>query len=87
MTEKSKAMCCGCSDDFYNHSESKGCWMFEDAKIVERIKVGVWQNPPYVWNPQKCLSCFAPDGFRMIDKSDPRVVDPNKVEIRTVEGV
>jgi hypothetical protein len=81
--EKSKAMCSGCSNNFYNHNTEKGCWMFEDAKVVERMRVGVWQSPPYVWNPQSCLSCFSPDGFRMIGKDDPRIIDLNTTEART----
>ena len=85
MAEKSKSMCSGCIDDFYNSTE-KGCWCFENAKVVTRIRVGVWQSPPYEWSPQECLSCYSPDGARMIEKSDPRVVDPEVVEIRTIEG-
>ena len=87
MTEKSKSMCDGCHDDFYNRSVSGGCWCFADAKIVVRMRVGVWQNPPYEWNPQECLSCYNPDGSRMIEKNDPRVVDPEAVEIHTVHGL
>jgi hypothetical protein len=75
MTEKSKSMCGGCHDDFYNHSVSGGCWCFENAKVVTRMRVGVWQNPPYKWAPQEVLSCYNPDGARMIGKSDPRVVE------------
>ena len=84
MTEKSKSMCVGCREDYYNHNASGGCWCFENAKVVVRMRVGVWQNPPYQWNPQNVLSCFSPDGARMIERCDPRVVDPEAVEIRTL---
>ncbi len=74
--KKDKTMCNGCRDDFYNQNRDEGCWMFKTAKVVERMRVGTWQNPPYVWTPQKCLSCFHPEGSSMLPKDDCRVVLP-----------
>ena len=57
--------CAGCQENFYNGNNPLGvneCWGLETAKSVERTMVGVWQNPPYVWNPQKTLSCHRPKG-------------------------
>ncbi len=71
---KDKSMCSGCHDDFYNQNRDEGCWMFQAAKVVERMSVGTWQNPPYVWTPRKVLSCFHCPGQKMIRKDDTRVV-------------
>ena len=69
---KTKAMCGGCRDDYYNQNREGGCWCFENAKVVERTKVGVWQNPPYQWQPKKTLSCHSPEGSVWIKIDDPR---------------
>ena len=69
-------MCVGCEQSYYNRNAKDGCWCFENAKVVIRMAVGVWQNPPYHWTPQECLSCFSPDGIRMIERTDTRVVEP-----------
>lgn len=71
---KSKQMCVGCRDDFYNHREKDGCWNFPSATVMDRIRVGIWENPPYSRDRAvECLSCFNPDGSAMIKLSDPRV--------------
>lgn len=73
---KSKAMCSGCRQDFYNGHNDLGvkeCRSFKTAKVVTRMRVGIWQNPPYIWNPQKTLGCHSPDGGVMIEKNDCRV--------------
>jgi len=60
---KSKLMCSGCHDDFYNCGGVTGmtnhCWSFDSAEVVKGIKIGTWQRPPYKKVPiiQK-LSCF-----------------------------
>lgn len=71
---KSKEMCVGCYDDYYNHHVRGGCWLFKRAKIVTRIRVGIWENPPYSKDrAEKCLSCFHPEGGAMIELTDCRV--------------
>lgn len=72
---KDKSMCQGCVNNFYNHSRRNGCWSFRKAKVVARMRVGIWQPPPYKWHPEKCLTCFLPNHQIMIDKDDPRVVE------------
>ena len=58
---KSKTMCVGCRDNFYNMSGKEGCWSFANAKVVERVQVGAWEPPPYAKErAQKCLSCYQP---------------------------
>ena len=73
MTEKSKSMCVGCRDDYYNHNQPDGWLCFATAKVVERTRVGTWQNPPYRWTPQETLSCHSPEGSVWIKDDDPRI--------------
>jgi hypothetical protein len=74
MTRKSKTMCDGCRDDYYNRNREEGCWTYGTAYVVKRVKVGIWQPPPYSWNPQEVLSCHNPDGYVWLKEDDPRVV-------------
>lgn len=65
MPEKSKSMCAGCRDDFYNGNNPMGiqeCWHFTSATVENRIIVGIHERPPYKRKPQACLSCFHPTG-------------------------
>jgi len=72
---KDKTMCVGCRDDFYNQNREEGCWSFKTAKIVTRIQVGTFENPPYSRKrAKKVLQCFLPDGCSMLKTDDCRVV-------------
>lgn len=73
---KSKAMCRGCRDDYYNRSEKNGCWCYSSAQIVTRVKVGVWQPPPYARLPEKTLSCHRPEGYVWLKLDDCRIEKP-----------
>ena len=75
---KSKSMCCGCREDYYNHNQPDGCWLYKTAKIVQRVFVGTWEPPPYTWNPRKTLSCWNSVGLHAIGRDDCRVVMPKK---------
>ena len=78
---KSKSMCTGCRDDYYNHNREGGCWSFASARVVERVQVGIWEPPPYSPDrKQECLSCFQPEGFVMLEPTDPRVREENTNE-------
>jgi len=71
---KTKDMCRGCRDDFYNHNRVGGCWSFANAKVVSRVRVGIWEPPPYSpKRAERCLSCFHPEGYAMIELDDCRV--------------
>ena len=73
---KSKAMCFGCRNDFYNRNREGGCWSFKTARIVTRVQVGIWEPPPYNSDrATKCLSCYSPDGYAMLESSDSRATD------------
>lgn len=80
---KSKQMCSGCHQDYYNNHADNGCWMWEKAKIVTRMRVGIWQNPPYTWSPRKYLSCYQPQGSVLITKDDCRVIEKKKIIEKT----
>ena len=69
---KSKSMCGGCRDDYYNQNRKEGCWCYAKATIVTRSSVGTWQPPPYQWNPQQTLSCHHPEGRHWLSKDDCR---------------
>jgi hypothetical protein len=67
---KSKSMCVGCRDDFYNGKNTlnvKECWNFKSAKIVSRKKVPYTLCPPWDMKPMKVLSCYHENGFAMVD--------------------
>jgi hypothetical protein len=36
--------CIGCHDNYYN----PGCWSKKTGKVVWRIRVGMWESPPYL---------------------------------------
>jgi len=61
-TLKTRKMCSGCRDDFYNGHNDLGvneCWSFKDAELVKVIQVGYWERPPYESRPiEKRLSCY-----------------------------
>lgn len=60
--KKSKSMCIGCEDNFYNGNNQLGvkeCWMYKTAKIVDKIQIHINQSPPYDKNlAEKRLNCF-----------------------------
>ena len=70
---KAKVLCQGCRNDFYNHNREGGCWSFEKAKVVQRTRVGYFQEPPYTWNPVTTLSCYHEPGIALISKDDCRL--------------
>ena len=73
VMDKSKQMCLGCRDEYYNQTRKEGCWMYANAKIVTRTKVGIWQEPPYTWRPEKTFSCHSPSGSVWLKRDDSRV--------------
>ena len=74
MTSKSKQMCRGCRQDYYNHNADGGCWMYDSATIKKRAIVGTFENPPYDRKRLKNhLSCYCPDGMSIINADDCRL--------------
>lgn len=61
LTAKTKSMCSGCEDDFYNYRAlpAEGCWKYESAKVVSKQAIHVEERPPYSLNKLKpTLSCY-----------------------------
>ena len=75
--EEKKMLCHGCRDDYYNrpgNTPNGQCYSLEKAKVVQRTKVGWWQNSPYTWQPQETLSCnHCPGTYAWIDANDVRI--------------
>lgn len=84
MTESEKLkLCVGCRNDFYNDKNPHGvkrCWFLGRAEKVKRTKVGIWQNPPYQWQPQSTLSCHEPQGMTWIKQDDPRIKEATEAK-------
>jgi len=63
---KSKSLCVGCHNDYYNHngnSHTGECWMFENAKLVKRKCVHIDQRPPWNQNPIWVFDCYSERGY------------------------
>jgi len=48
---KNCSRCSGCRNNFYNGNNSLGvtkCWSLDTAKVVWRIAIGYWEEPPYL---------------------------------------
>ena len=57
---KSKTLCHGCRDDFYNgrhNCTQEGCWSFDGAEVIKRKRVPMDQRPPWKQKAQWFLSC------------------------------
>ena len=73
-----KSDCIGCGNDFYNGKNDLGvdeCWSFKDAKIVSRITIGHWENPPYK-NKKKIK---VPNCYHQRGSSRTHYVDPKQI--------
>ena len=68
--KKSKTLCIGCNDDFYNGKNNLGikeCWLFEGAEIVKKRKVPITMRPPWDGLPlEPRLYCFRQNGYVFI---------------------
>ena len=73
-----KENCIGCENDFYNGKNNLGvkeCWSFEDAKIVPKIMIGHWENPPY--KDKKIIK--RPNCYHERGNNRTHYIDPKKV--------
>ena len=73
--------CSGCRNNFYNGNnqlEVKECWTLKSAKMVSRIPVGHWENPPYL-NKKKVQvpSCWHGEGSSRTHYVKPERIDSN----------
>ena len=72
-TKKSKQLCSGCRDNFYNGNNPIGvreCWMYKSATIKTRYRLSVHtpmdQKSGYVKTTG--LKCFNEKGYVFLDK-------------------
>lgn len=65
--KKSKGMCAGCRDNFYNGFNDLGvrqCWNFTGARVVSVRFVPMDMRPPWDGLPtQYALSCHKKNGY------------------------
>lgn len=82
MVQKSKDLCHGCRDDFYNqgnNSTTGECWCFKNAEVVTRYRIGWWISPiqPGAFVEVETLSCHhAPGKFEYREKLPDHAVKP-----------
>lgn len=64
MTTKSKGLCAGCREDYYNQTKPGGCWLYKEAKVVTRYRIGWWVQPatPGAFTKVKMLECYSRPG-------------------------
>lgn len=67
---KSKDLCRGCYNDFYNHRQNftqYGCWSYDDAKVVKRHFVHLDDVPPWHAPSETTLNCHRRQRFVAIE--------------------
>jgi len=55
MSDKTKAMCRGCREDYYNGQG--GCWCYDSARVCRRAFVHLSMIPPWAVEPETTLTC------------------------------
>ena len=63
--KKSKAMCSGCTENFYNGNNDLGvseCWSFKAARVVKKKFVHMNNVPPWDHAAVTTLSCYRKRG-------------------------
>ena len=67
MTKREKLKhCIGCRNNFYNGNNDLGvaeCWSLEEAKLVWKKEVSIYQRPPWNQKARRFLSCFHRTGY------------------------
>ena len=73
-----KKHCSGCRNNFYNGNNNFGvkeCWSLKGAKLVSRIPIGHWENPPYLNKKKvKVLNCWHGEGSNRTHYVDPSTI-------------
>lgn len=65
--------CSGCRDNYYNSPATSGdstgmCWNRKSGKMVWRISVGTWEQPPYKDKKKvRVPNCWHGQGIIMVD--------------------
>lgn len=64
--KKTKPMCSGCRDNFYNGNnpyDISECWNFKGARVKCLKLVHINQVPPWTQKPQWILGCYRPPKY------------------------
>ena len=80
---KSKGLCAGCREDWYNSNMPDGCWHYKSAKVVRRWRQGWWIQGDAPRAFQECivLSCYHQPGQYGYNEALPDfAVDPVRME-------
>jgi len=73
-----KKHCSGCRNNFYNGHNNlsvKECWSFKSAKLVSRICISNWENPPYL-NKKKVK---VPECWHEVTSNSRHYIDPDRI--------
>ena len=66
-TKKTKTLCIGCTENFYNGNNDLGvteCWNYKSGTIRRKKFVPVWMRPPWTDVPViTTLSCHRKKGY------------------------
>ncbi len=71
--------CLGCRNVYYNGNNPLNiskCWSLKSAKLVSRIAIGHWENPPYLNKKQiKVPNCWHGEGSNRTHYVDPKQIN------------
>lgn len=74
-----KKHCSGCRNNFYNDNNPLGvkeCWSLKSAKIVSRVRIGHWEEPPYLNKKSvRVPNCLHGEGSNRTHYIDPKQID------------
>ena len=73
MVKKSKTLCNGCYNDFYNNAIPKGCWNYDSAKVVKKCFIHLSMVPPWSVKPEVTLDCCRRQRYVSVDPDHPQV--------------
>jgi hypothetical protein len=79
VSAKSKQLCVGCRDNYYNGQGAAECWSYKTAKVVTRYMLGWWTAPtvPGAFTEVETLRCHsAPGQYAMYEKLPEFAIDP-----------
>ncbi len=70
---KSRDLCSGCTENFYNGNNSLGvtqCWNFKSARVILRKQVHINYVPPWNQDADYFLSCRRVRGYVFVGKDE-----------------
>lgn len=77
--QKSKSLCTGCRDDYYNGQGAEECWSYKTAEVCARWRLGWWVPPdtPRAFREVTTLRCHSsPGNYAHYEKLPDFAVEP-----------